>query len=47
MCERAPSRALSLAGFEVDAFASAERARPPITFGMPAIVVCDVLACPA
>ncbi|MGZ5252517.1 MAG: response regulator, partial [Caldimonas sp.] len=35
-------QALSLAGFEVDAFASAERARPLITFGLPAIVVCDV-----
>ena len=35
-------QALSLAGFKVDAFASAERARPLITFGVPAIVVCDV-----
>src|SRR6478609_5722835 len=35
-------QALSLAGFKVDAFASAERARPLITFGLPAIVVCDV-----
>jgi two-component system C4-dicarboxylate transport response regulator DctD len=35
-------QALSLAGFEVDAFANAERARPLVTFGMRAIVVCDV-----
>jgi len=33
---------LTLAGFEVEAFASAERARPHISFGVPAIVVCDV-----
>src|SRR5690349_23961298 len=33
---------LALAGFEVEAFASAERARAQIRFGVPAIVVCDV-----
>jgi len=35
-------QALSLAGFEVTAFANAERVRPLIAFGLPAIVVCDV-----
>ena len=35
-------QALSLAGFKVEAFASAERARPHIAYGLPAIVVCDV-----
>src|SRR6478752_5391543 len=35
-------QALSLAGFKVESFATAERARPLITFGLPAIVVCDV-----
>jgi two-component system C4-dicarboxylate transport response regulator DctD len=33
---------LTLAGFEVEAFASAERARAQISFGVPAIVVSDV-----
>ncbi|VTU34943.1 sigma-54-dependent transcriptional regulator [Variovorax sp. RA8] len=33
---------LTLAGFEVDAFASAERARAQISFGVPAVVVSDV-----
>jgi len=33
---------LNLAGFEVEAFASAERARAHISFGVPAIVVSDV-----
>ena len=36
------AQALRLAGFEVEAFASAERARPRIGFGAPVIVVCDV-----
>jgi two-component system C4-dicarboxylate transport response regulator DctD len=36
------AQALALAGFEVESFASAERARSLITFGVPAIVVCDV-----
>ena len=36
------AQALSLAGFEVECFASAERARTQISFGTPAIVVCDV-----
>jgi two-component system C4-dicarboxylate transport response regulator DctD len=35
-------QALNLAGFEVDAFASAESARAHIVFGAPVIVVCDV-----
>ncbi|MFL6662384.1 MAG: sigma-54-dependent transcriptional regulator [Rhizobacter sp.] len=35
-------QALSLAGFKVEAFASAERARPHIAYGLPAVVVCDV-----
>ncbi|MDP2092648.1 MAG: response regulator, partial [Hydrogenophaga sp.] len=35
-------QALSLAGFEVDDFASVERARAHISFGAPLIVVCDV-----
>jgi len=33
---------LGLAGFEVEAFASVERVRPHIAFGVPAVVVCDV-----
>ena len=33
---------LTLAGFEVEAFNSAERARSHISFGVPAIVVNDV-----
>jgi len=33
---------LGLAGFEVEAFASVERVRPHIVFGVPAVVVCDV-----
>jgi len=33
---------LTLAGFEVEAFPSAERARSHISFGVPAVVVCDV-----
>ncbi|SCX59218.1 sigma-54 dependent transcriptional regulator [Variovorax sp. EL159] len=33
---------LTLAGFEVESFASVERARPHIGFGVPAIVICDV-----
>ena len=36
------SQALTLAGFEVDAFPSVERARAHIGFGVPAVVVCDV-----
>ncbi len=36
------TQALSLAGFEVDDFASVERARAQISFGAPLIVVCDV-----
>ena len=36
------TQALTLAGFEVDAFASAEPARARIGFGAPVIVVCDV-----
>lgn len=36
------AQALSLAGFEVEAFANAERARPQVSFGAPVIVVCDV-----
>lgn len=35
-------QALSLAGFKVESFANAERARSSIVFGVPAIVVCDV-----
>jgi len=35
-------QALSLNGFKVESFASAERARALIEFGLPAIVVCDV-----
>jgi len=35
-------QALSLAGFKVEAFASAERARASIVYGLPAVVVCDV-----
>ena len=35
-------QALSLAGFKVESFASAERARASIAFGAPTIVVCDV-----
>ena len=36
------TQALSLAGFQVEAFASVERARPHISFRVPAVVVCDV-----
>ena len=36
------TQALKLAGFEVEAFASAERARARISFGAPVVVVCDV-----
>ena len=36
------TQALGLAGFEVDAFPSVERARAHIAAGMPAVVVCDV-----
>jgi two-component system C4-dicarboxylate transport response regulator DctD len=36
------AQALGLAGFQVESYASAERARSLITFGVPAIVVCDV-----
>ena len=36
------TQALKLAGFEVEAFASAERARARIGFGAPVVVVCDV-----
>ena len=36
------AQALSLAGFEVEDFASAERARAQVSFGAPVIVVCDV-----
>ena len=36
------AQALDLAGFEVAAFASVEAARPSITPGMAAVVVCDV-----
>ncbi|MDR6536620.1 sigma-54 dependent transcriptional regulator [Variovorax soli] len=36
------TQVLTLAGFEVEAFASAERARAQISFGVPAIVVSDV-----
>ncbi|MEO7710936.1 MAG: response regulator, partial [Caldimonas sp.] len=35
-------QALALAGFKVEAFASAERARAYIVYGLPAVVVCDV-----
>src|SRR5215210_7539519 len=35
-------QALSLAGFKVEAFPSAERARAYIAYGLPAVVVCDV-----
>ncbi|MDM0067038.1 sigma-54 dependent transcriptional regulator [Variovorax sp. J31P207] len=36
------AQVLTLAGFEVESFASAERARAQISFGVPAVVVCDV-----
>ena len=36
------TQVLTLAGFEVESFASVERARGHIRFGVPAIVVCDV-----
>jgi two-component system C4-dicarboxylate transport response regulator DctD len=39
---RSMVQALNLAGFEVEAFASAESARTHIVFGAPVIVVCDV-----
>jgi two-component system C4-dicarboxylate transport response regulator DctD len=39
---RSMVQALSLAGFEVEAFASAESARAQIGYGAPIIVVCDV-----
>ena len=35
-------QALELAGFEVDAFASVEEARPHVRTGVPAVVLCDV-----
>ncbi|MEJ8821658.1 sigma-54 dependent transcriptional regulator [Variovorax humicola] len=35
-------QALELAGFEVDAFGSAEEAQPRIVAGVPAVVLCDV-----
>ncbi len=35
-------QALSLNGFKVESFASVERARGMIAFGLPAIVICDV-----
>ena len=35
-------QALELAGFEVDAFASVEEARPHVRSGVPAVVLCDV-----
>jgi two-component system C4-dicarboxylate transport response regulator DctD len=38
-----PEQALRLAGLQVESFASAERARSLVAFGVPAIVVCDVL----
>ena len=36
------TQALSLAGFEVDAFPSVERARAQVSFGASIVVVCDV-----
>jgi two-component system C4-dicarboxylate transport response regulator DctD len=39
---RSTVQALNLAGFEVEAFASAESARAHIVLGAPVIVVCDV-----
>jgi two-component system C4-dicarboxylate transport response regulator DctD len=36
------AQALTLAGFEVEALANVERARPLISFGAPIVVVCDV-----
>jgi two-component system C4-dicarboxylate transport response regulator DctD len=36
------TQVLTLAGFEVESFASAERARPHIGFGVPAVVISDV-----
>ncbi len=36
------AQALGLAGFEVESFASAERARARISYGAPVVVVCDV-----
>jgi len=36
------TQALTLAGLEVESFASVERARPHVGFGTPAVVVCDV-----
>ena len=36
------TQVLTLAGFEVESFPSAERARPHIGFGVPAVVVSDV-----
>ncbi|HWT21231.1 MAG TPA: sigma-54 dependent transcriptional regulator, partial [Variovorax sp.] len=36
------TQVLTLAGFEVEPFASVERARGHIRFGVPAVVVCDV-----
>src|SRR5688500_105670 len=36
------TQALTLAGLDVDGFASVEEARPRITVGVPAVVVCDV-----
>jgi two-component system C4-dicarboxylate transport response regulator DctD len=37
------AQALGLAGFTVESFPSVERARAQIAFGVPAVVVCDVL----
>ncbi|HSV51144.1 MAG TPA: sigma-54 dependent transcriptional regulator [Burkholderiaceae bacterium] len=36
------TQALGLAGFEVESFPSVERAQSQISFGVPAVVVCDV-----
>jgi two-component system, NtrC family, C4-dicarboxylate transport response regulator DctD len=36
------TQALELAGFVVEGFASVEKARPSVSAGMPAIVLCDV-----
>jgi two-component system C4-dicarboxylate transport response regulator DctD len=36
------TQALTLAGLEVDAFANVEEARPRVSVGVPAVVVCDV-----
>ncbi|MDR7379033.1 two-component system C4-dicarboxylate transport response regulator DctD [Rhodoferax ferrireducens] len=36
------AQALTLAGFEVESFASVERARAQVSFGVPVVIVCDV-----